>query len=167
MPGIFELPVAAARLADTGFDAIVTLGVVIRGDHAALRLRLRGRDDRADPRGAAHRHPGRLGVLTCDDEQQALDRAGLPGSREDKGDEAATAASSRPRSPCRPAHAVIPGRPDPCPATARTRVEHSRTAPAQRRGEQQMGGYQHRRRGHRWLRVPRRRAVERAGRAGG
>jgi 6,7-dimethyl-8-ribityllumazine synthase len=31
-------------------------------------------------------------VLTCDDEQQALDRAGLPGSSEDKGFEAAIAA---------------------------------------------------------------------------
>jgi 6,7-dimethyl-8-ribityllumazine synthase len=31
-------------------------------------------------------------VLTCDDEAQALDRAGLPGSAEDKGHEAATAA---------------------------------------------------------------------------
>jgi 6,7-dimethyl-8-ribityllumazine synthase len=33
-----------------------------------------------------------FGVLTCDDDQQALDRAGLPGSREDKGYEAASAA---------------------------------------------------------------------------
>ena len=33
-----------------------------------------------------------FGVLTCDDEQQAFDRAGLPGSLEDKGHEAATAA---------------------------------------------------------------------------
>jgi 6,7-dimethyl-8-ribityllumazine synthase len=31
-------------------------------------------------------------VLTCDDDQQALDRAGLEGSNEDKGHEAATAA---------------------------------------------------------------------------
>ncbi len=36
--------------------------------------------------------PVGFGVLTCDDEQQALDRAGLPGSREDKGAEAAEAA---------------------------------------------------------------------------
>ncbi len=36
--------------------------------------------------------PVGFGVLTCDDEQQALDRAGLPGSREDKGAEAAHAA---------------------------------------------------------------------------
>jgi 6,7-dimethyl-8-ribityllumazine synthase len=36
--------------------------------------------------------PVGFGVLTCDDEQQALDRAGLDGSSEDKGHEAATAA---------------------------------------------------------------------------
>ena len=33
-----------------------------------------------------------FGLLTCDDEQQALDRAGLPGSKEDKGYEATAAA---------------------------------------------------------------------------
>ena len=38
--------------------------------------------------------PVGFGVLTCDDEQQALDRAGLDGSSEDKGYEAATAAAS-------------------------------------------------------------------------
>jgi len=36
--------------------------------------------------------PVGFGVLTLDDEQQGLDRAGLPGSKEDKGAEAATAA---------------------------------------------------------------------------
>jgi len=36
--------------------------------------------------------PVGFGVLTCDDDAQALDRAGLPGSREDKGHEAAVAA---------------------------------------------------------------------------
>ena len=36
--------------------------------------------------------PVGFGVLTLDDEQQGLDRAGLPGSKEDKGAEAAEAA---------------------------------------------------------------------------
>ena len=39
-----------------------------------------------------HTVPVGFGLLTCDDEQQALDRAGLPGSREDKGAEAVEAA---------------------------------------------------------------------------
>ena len=43
--------------------------------------------------------PVGFGILTCDDEAQALDRAGLAGSREDKGYEA-THAACRPRSPC-------------------------------------------------------------------
>ena len=39
-----------------------------------------------------HGVPVGFGVLTCDTDEQALDRAGLPGSSEDKGFEAATAA---------------------------------------------------------------------------
>jgi len=38
--------------------------------------------------------PVGFGVLTCDTEEQALDRAGLEGSNEDKGHEAVTAAVS-------------------------------------------------------------------------
>ncbi|WP_122262856.1 6,7-dimethyl-8-ribityllumazine synthase [Ornithinimicrobium cerasi] len=93
VPGSFELPVACARLARTGrYDAIVALGVVIRGGtphfdyvcSAATEGLTRVSVDTGVPVG--------LGVLTCDDEDQALDRAGLPGSSEDKGHEAATAA---------------------------------------------------------------------------
>ena len=92
VPGVFELPVAAARVTARPVDAVVALGVVIRGgtphfdyvcDAATSGLT-----------EVAHRTgvPVGFGVLTCDDEQQALDRAGLPGSIEDKGHEAASAA---------------------------------------------------------------------------
>jgi 6,7-dimethyl-8-ribityllumazine synthase len=94
VPGVFELTVAAARVCTKRPDAVVALGVVIRGgtphfeyvcQSAATGLTL-----------VAQRTgiPVGFGVLTCDDEQQALDRAGLPGSAEDKGYEAATAALS-------------------------------------------------------------------------
>lgn len=91
VPGSFELPVAAARLAGA-HDAIVALGVVIRGGtphfdyvcHAATM----GLTDVTVRTGT----PVGFGVLTCDTEDQALARAGLPGSTEDKGHEAATAA---------------------------------------------------------------------------
>jgi 6,7-dimethyl-8-ribityllumazine synthase len=91
VPGSFELPVAAARLA-RDHDAVVALGVVIRGGtphfeyvcQAAAEGLTRVSVDTGVPVG--------FGVLTCDDEQQALDRAGLAGSREDKGREAALAA---------------------------------------------------------------------------
>jgi 6,7-dimethyl-8-ribityllumazine synthase len=91
VPGSFELPVAAARLA-RDHDAVVALGVVIRGGtphfdyvcQAATEGLTRVSVDTGVPVG--------FGVLTCDDERQALDRAGLEGSREDKGREAALAA---------------------------------------------------------------------------
>jgi 6,7-dimethyl-8-ribityllumazine synthase len=91
VPGAFELPVAAARLA-ADHDTIVALGVVIRGgtphfeyvcQAATLGLTLL-----AQRTGV----PVGFGVLTCEDEAQALDRAGLPDSHEDKGREAALAA---------------------------------------------------------------------------
>ena len=92
VPGSFELPVAAARLAATGVDAVVALGVVIRGGtphfEYVCQAATGGLTDVAVSTGV----PIGFGVLTCDDEAQALDRAGLPGSREDKGAEAAEAA---------------------------------------------------------------------------
>jgi 6,7-dimethyl-8-ribityllumazine synthase len=93
VPGSFELPVAAARLAAGGdVDAIVALGVVIRGgtphfDYVCAAATA-GLADVSVGTGI----PIGFGLLTCDDEAQAVDRAGLPGSREDKGHEAATAA---------------------------------------------------------------------------
>jgi 6,7-dimethyl-8-ribityllumazine synthase len=92
VPGSFELPVAAARLAASGVDAVVALGVVIRGGTPhfdyVCQAATSGLVDVSVRTGV----PVGFGVLTCDNEQQALDRAGLPGSTEDKGHEAATAA---------------------------------------------------------------------------
>ena len=92
VPGTFELPVVAAAVAAQGHDAVVALGVVIRGgtphfDYVCQAATM-GLTDVSVRTGV----PVGFGVLTCDDEQQALDRAGLPGSREDKGAEAAEAA---------------------------------------------------------------------------
>lgn len=92
VPGTFELPVAAARAAREGADAVVALGVVIRGGtphfEYVCQAATMGLTDVAVSTGV----PVGFGVLTCDDEAQALDRAGLPGSHEDKGAEAAEAA---------------------------------------------------------------------------
>jgi 6,7-dimethyl-8-ribityllumazine synthase len=92
VPGAFELPVAAARLAASGVDAVVALGVVIRGgtphfDYVCTAATT-GLTEVAVRTGV----PVGFGVLTCDTEEQALARAGLPGSVEDKGYEAASAA---------------------------------------------------------------------------
>ena len=89
--GAIELPVVAAELA-RHYDAVACLGVVIRGgtphfeyvcDSVTAGL-TRVALDSGTPVGN--------GVLTCDTVEQARDRSGLPGSREDKGWEAVVAA---------------------------------------------------------------------------
>jgi 6,7-dimethyl-8-ribityllumazine synthase len=92
VPGSFELPVAAARLARSGFDAVVALGVVIRGGTPHFEYVCAAATDGLSRVAVDTGVPVGFGLLTCDDEQQALDRAGLEGSREDKGFEAAVAA---------------------------------------------------------------------------
>jgi 6,7-dimethyl-8-ribityllumazine synthase len=92
VPGAFELPVAVARLATERFDAIVALGVVIRGGTPHFESVCRAATDGLTQLSIRTGIPIGFGVLTCDDDAQALDRAGLPGSQEDKGYEAAQAA---------------------------------------------------------------------------
>ena len=90
--GSFELPLACKVALENGADAVVALGVIIRGGtphfeyiaSATTDGLLRVMLDTGKPVG--------FGVLTLDDEQQGLDRAGLPDSQEDKGAEAAIAA---------------------------------------------------------------------------
>lgn len=91
--GAIEIPVVAQELA-RNHDAVVALGVVIRGEtphfdyvcDAVTQGLTRVSLDAATP--VAN------GVLTTENEQQAIDRAGLPGSAEDKGAQAAAAALS-------------------------------------------------------------------------
>ncbi len=91
--GAFELPLAAKiALEDGGFDAVVCLGVIIRGgtphfeyiSTAVTEGLTRVQLDTGKPVG--------FGVLTTDNDEQALERAGLIGSTESKGVEAAVAA---------------------------------------------------------------------------
>ena len=94
VPGSFELPVAAKALAEHGYEAVVALGVVIRGgtphfDYVCSAA-TDGLSSVALQTGAAIG----FGLLTCDTEEQALDRAGLEGSHEDKGYEATYSALS-------------------------------------------------------------------------
>lgn len=92
VPGTFELPVAAAAAAQSGADAVVALGVVIRGGTPHFEYVCQGATLGLTDVAVRTGVPVGFGVLTCDDEQQALDRAGLEGSHEDKGAEAAQAA---------------------------------------------------------------------------
>ena len=92
VPGTFELPVVAAALAGEGYDAVVALGVVIRGGTPHFDYVCSAATDGLTQVSVTHAVPVGFGVLTCDTEEQALDRAGLDGSSEDKGWEATAAA---------------------------------------------------------------------------
>jgi 6,7-dimethyl-8-ribityllumazine synthase len=92
VPGAFELPLAAQLAIQNGAEVVIALGVVIQGDtphfdyvcEAATSGLTRVQLDTSVPIG--------FGLLTVSNEQQGLDRAGLSGSKEDKGAEAAEAA---------------------------------------------------------------------------
>jgi 6,7-dimethyl-8-ribityllumazine synthase len=92
VPGAFELPLGAQIAIKNGAEVVIALGVVIQGDtphfdyvcDAATSGLTRVQLDSSVPIG--------FGLLTVASEQQALDRAGLSGSKEDKGAEAVEAA---------------------------------------------------------------------------
>ena len=91
VPGAVELPVVAQALAER-HDAVVALGVVIRGGTPHFDYVCSAATQGLSSVALTTGVPVGFGLLTCDDEQQALDRAGLPDSHEDKGAEAAEAA---------------------------------------------------------------------------
>jgi 6,7-dimethyl-8-ribityllumazine synthase len=97
VPGAFELPLGAQLAIKNGAEVVIALGVVIQGEtphfdyvcNAATDGLTRVQLDTSVPIG--------FGLLTVSNEKQALDRAGLPGSKEDKGAEAVEAAISMKR----------------------------------------------------------------------
>lgn len=91
VPGAFEIPLAARKLAETKkYDAIICLGCLLRGDTAHYDVIVnevtRGIGQSAQETGVPHA----FGVLTCENLEQAIDRAGL--KMGNKGFEAALAA---------------------------------------------------------------------------
>jgi 6,7-dimethyl-8-ribityllumazine synthase len=92
VPGSFELPVVSKAALDAGADAVVALGVIIRGGTPHFEYVSAAATDGLTRVALDTGKPVGFGVLTLDDEQQGLDRAGLEGSIEDKGAEAAEAA---------------------------------------------------------------------------
>ena len=97
VPGAFELPLGAQLAIKNGAEVVIALGVVIQGEtphfdyvcNSATSGLTRVQLDTSVPIG--------FGLLTVSNEKQALDRAGLPGSKEDKGAEAVEAAISMKR----------------------------------------------------------------------
>ncbi|QHC66034.1 6,7-dimethyl-8-ribityllumazine synthase [Rathayibacter sp. VKM Ac-2759] len=92
VPGSFELPVASKVALEAGADAVVALGVIIRGGTPHFEYVSDAATSGLTNVSIQTGKPVGFGVLTLDTEQQGIDRAGLPGSKEDKGREAAEAA---------------------------------------------------------------------------
>lgn len=90
--GSFELPVVAKVALEAGADAVIALGVIIRGGTPHFEFVSSAATDGLTRVALDTGKPVGFGVLTLDDEKQGLDRAGLAGSKEDKGAEAADAA---------------------------------------------------------------------------
>ena len=91
VPGSFELPLAAKKLAETGrYDALIAIGCILRGETAhydyVCSETARGLQLAQMETGV----PVMFCVLTCDTLEQAIDRAGLKGGN--KGAEAGLAA---------------------------------------------------------------------------
>ncbi|KUI24866.1 6,7-dimethyl-8-ribityllumazine synthase [Mycobacterium sp. GA-2829] len=91
--GAIEIPVVAQALA-AGHEAVVALGVVIRGETPHFDYVCDAVTQGLTRVSLDASTPVANGVLTTNTEEQALDRAGLPGSAEDKGAQAAAAALS-------------------------------------------------------------------------
>lgn len=92
VPGSFELPLACAYLLNGGYDAVVALGLVLKGETPHFDFVCDGVTSGLMDLMVTLRKPIGFGVLMCNTLEQAQARAGLPGSVEDKGFEAANAA---------------------------------------------------------------------------
>ena len=90
--GAFELPVVSRAALDAGADAVVALGVIIRGGTPHFEFVSNAATDGLTRLALDTGKPVGFGLLTLDDEQQGIDRAGFVDSKEDKGAEAAEAA---------------------------------------------------------------------------
>ena len=90
--GSFELPLACKAALEAGAEAVVALGVIIRGGTPHFEFVSSAATDGLTRVALDTGKPVGFGVLTLENEQQGIDRAGLPGSHEDKGAEAAEAA---------------------------------------------------------------------------
>ncbi|MFZ9774943.1 MAG: 6,7-dimethyl-8-ribityllumazine synthase [Candidatus Nanopelagicaceae bacterium] len=90
--GSFELPLAAKRMLDQGFDAVIALGLVLRGETPHFDYVCQGVTTGIMKVMLKSGKPIGFGVLMCDSLDQAIARSGLTGSKEDKGYDAAVAA---------------------------------------------------------------------------
>jgi 6,7-dimethyl-8-ribityllumazine synthase len=92
VPGSFEIPLAAQFAFDKGFDAVVAVGLVLKGETPHFDYVCQGVTKGVTDVSLKYGKPIGYGVLMCSDLDQAIARSGIAGSTEDKGYDSAVAA---------------------------------------------------------------------------
>ena len=92
VPGSFEIPLAAQYAFDKGFDAVVAVGLVLKGETPHFDYVCQGVTQGVIDVSLKYGKPIGYGVLMCNDLDQAIARSGVAGSTEDKGYDSAVAA---------------------------------------------------------------------------
>jgi len=92
VPGSFEIPLAAQKMFEKGYDAVVAVGLVLKGETPHFDFVCQGVTQGVVDVQLKYSKPIGYGVLMCNDLDQAIARSGRPGSKEDKGYDSAIAA---------------------------------------------------------------------------
>jgi 6,7-dimethyl-8-ribityllumazine synthase len=92
VPGSFEIPLAAQKAFEKGFDAVVAVGLVLKGETPHFDFVCQGVTQGVIDVQLKFSKPIGYGVLMCNDLDQAIARSGRAGSKEDKGYDSAIAA---------------------------------------------------------------------------
>ncbi len=92
VPGSFEIPLAAQKAFEKAYDAVVAVGLVLKGETPHFDFICQGVTQGVIDVALKFSKPIGFGVLMCNDIDQAIARSGRPGSREDKGYDSAVAA---------------------------------------------------------------------------
>ena len=94
VPGSFEIPLAAQKIFEKGYDAVVAVGLVLKGETRHFDYVCQGVTQGVMDVQLKWSKPVGYGVLMCDNLEQAIARSGRAGSKEDKGYDSAIAALS-------------------------------------------------------------------------
>jgi len=92
VPGSFEIPLAAQKMFEKGYDAVVAVGLVLKGNTPHFDYVCQGVTQGVIDVQLKWSKPIGYGVLMCENLEQAIDRCGRAGSKEDKGFDSALAA---------------------------------------------------------------------------
>ena len=91
VPGSFEIPLASQYAFEQGFDGVVAVGLVLKGETPHFDYVCQGVTQGVIDVSLKFSKPIGYGVLMCNDLDQAIARSGVAGSSEDKGFDAAVA----------------------------------------------------------------------------